>query len=144
MTYRCGHTRGLLQGFYKQITWVRSTGSLWVLIIYMLAVCPRGRKNLDLVSRETSPYFKHWSFDHLFFLIRKLRRRLHSRLKGKQILTQKSWKYGFFTKMHFLLDITPLLTIFVAIVLTIFLNLCFTCRSVKMVGASLLLLAALT
>ena len=50
-------------------------------------------------------------------------------------------KVRFCTKMHFLLDITPLLTIFVAIGLTIFL--CFTCRSVKMVGARLLLLAAL-
>ena len=81
-----------------------------------------------------------WQSDSVLnFETKKLRRRLHSRLTEKQILAQKS-KVRVSTDI-FYLDITPLLTIFVAIVLTMFLSL--TCRSVKMAGASLLLLYAL-
>ena len=76
--------------------------------------------NLDLVSRETSPYFSNELSTIYALLHKKVKTSTSFALKRKANTHSEVMKVRFFTKMHFLLDITPLLTIFVAIVLTIF------------------------
>ena len=108
----------------------------------MLAVCPRGRK-IWTWFREKYRRILNIEVSTIYTLLdKKVKASTSFELKRKANAHSEVMKVRLFTKMPFLLDITPLLTLFVAIVLTIFL--CFTCRSVKMVGASLLLLAALT